>query len=116
MHPSIARVYRDYCHGVASSKDKKLSPYEAAIMKGASDAAEYLQPVCDPVSDIDDDEFERRKEQERQDEIIRQKRFQVEEELRRRKEEEAKVSVNIQSLSLGGHAAKFMKFFIFLST
>ena len=86
-------------------------------MKGASDAAEYLQPVCDPVSDIDDDEFERRKEQERQDEIIRQKRFQVEEELRRRKEEEAKVSVNIQSVAQSWWSRrKIHEIYIFVST
>ena len=60
-------------------------------MKGASETAEYLQPVVEPISDIDDEEWERRRERDRQDEIIRQKRLQVEDELRRRKEQEQKV-------------------------
>ena len=68
-------------------------------MKGSSETAEYLLPVVDPVSDIDDDEWERRKEREQQEEILRQKRLQVEDELRRRKELEHKVRFRLNDFA-----------------
>ena len=42
-------------------------------MKGSMDTADYLAPITDPPSDIDDEEWEDRRRRDREKELIRQK-------------------------------------------
>lgn len=43
------------------------------MVKGSAEAAEYLAPITDPASDIDDEEWEKRRKQEHEKELIRQR-------------------------------------------